>query len=38
MDTFRRKRSRSPEDDIPVGTKRRGRHDDFSEEEDEMSV
>lgn len=37
-DTYRRKRSRSPEDDIPVSTKRRGRQDDYSDEEDEMSV
>lgn len=38
MDTFRRKRSRSPEEDIPASAKRRGRHDDYSDEEDEMSV
>ena len=38
MDSFRRKRSRTPDDDIPVSaSKRRGR-DDYSDEEDEMSV
>lgn len=41
MDTFRRKRSRSPDDDINVSAKRRGRNEEderYSDEEDEMSV
>ncbi|KAG0561502.1 hypothetical protein KC19_9G069500 [Ceratodon purpureus] len=39
VDTFTQKRSRTPEDDIPMSaSKRRGRHDDYSDEDDEMSV
>ena len=39
VDVFGQKRSRTPDEDIPVSaSKRRGRHDDYSDEEDEMSV
>lgn len=39
VDVFGQKRSRTPDEDIPVSaSKRRGRHDDYSDEDDEMSV
>lgn len=36
--TFRQKRPRSPEDDIPVNTKRRGHQEDYSDDDEEVSV